>query len=101
MGRPQKTMACPTGQRSRNQIRNKRREESVTARGALCTAVDEADDFETEPGHEGGGWDGEDPGPKDVGGEAPAHGFQALDGADSGDGTGDDVGGGDRLVDGG
>src|ERR1035438_3197988 len=57
------------------------------------------DDGEVEgevgkPGDARGGGDGEHPCPDDVGGDAPADGFHALDAAHTRDGAGDSVGGG-------
>src|ERR1700675_702354 len=46
--------------------------------------------------HDSGAGDGENPGPEDALGDAPAHGGDASRGADSGNGAGDDVGGADR-----
>ena len=43
----------------------------------------------------GGAWDGENPGPDNSAGDAPADGGKAAGGADTDDGAGDGVGGAD------
>src|ERR1019366_5409566 len=49
-----------------------------TSQSNSSTTHQQPDDLETQPSHEGGGGDCEHPGPHDIGGQSPAHRFQAA-----------------------
>src|ERR1051326_7513584 len=67
---------------------------SEGARAALV-GMDNVNEHEGRSGNQGGGGDGEDPGPDDASGDAPANGGEAMDRANANDGPGDGMRGAD------
>ncbi len=64
---------CDQRQKLKSKI-NKRAGET----SPLQLALDDVDQEEGGGGDEGGGWDGEDPGPDDASGDAPADGGETV-----------------------